>query len=237
MMSIPRLRRQRQIANDRRGSTVHAEADVGGTDMSITVTCTCGKSLLAEPAHFGRKAKCPGCGQIMTLPSPADPAPAAGDYRCSTCGRTHPLSDVYDDGGRIICKTCWAGGGSVPAAPVAAPVNPYAVPGYAPIGFGAPGFAPMGFAPAGFVPVGYLPQLPKGMAVASMVLGICSLALCHPVLTVPCALLAIIFGSVAKRRVSAGVGDGAPMATAGIVCGTILLVIWALVFAGIVSML
>ncbi len=43
--------------------------------MYRTMTCTCGKSLRIQPEQAGRKARCPGCGQICVLP----PRPAALD--------------------------------------------------------------------------------------------------------------------------------------------------------------
>ena len=41
-----------------------AEAD------KITVSCSCGKKLKAPASAVGRKAKCPGCGNVMTLTAP-----------------------------------------------------------------------------------------------------------------------------------------------------------------------
>ncbi len=62
----------------------------------------------------------------------------------------------------------------------------------------------------------------SGMAVASMVLGIISLALfCASYIAIPCAIVAIVLGVVARKRVLAGTGSGKGMATAGIICGVI----------------
>lgn len=48
--------------------------------MPITVICGCGKQLSAPDAAAGKKAKCPGCGQILLVPAAtglaAPPAPA-----------------------------------------------------------------------------------------------------------------------------------------------------------------
>ncbi len=79
---------------------------------------------------------------------------------------------------------------------------------------------------------GYQPQMPgapieepgKGMAVASMILGIISF-FCFAVIT---GILAVIFGAVAKSK-----GNRSGMATAGIVCGAIALALWLI---GIVMM-
>lgn len=40
--------------------------------MSIHVTCQCGRSLKTKDEYSGQRAKCPGCGATMVLPSIAD---------------------------------------------------------------------------------------------------------------------------------------------------------------------
>ena len=50
--------------------------------MPIRVTCTCGKSLNAPDTLAGKKAKCPGCGRVLSIPGAGAaaakaPAPAA----------------------------------------------------------------------------------------------------------------------------------------------------------------
>lgn len=37
--------------------------------MTISVTCPCGKQLRAKPEHAGKRAKCPGCGQVLMIPA------------------------------------------------------------------------------------------------------------------------------------------------------------------------
>lgn len=37
----------------------------------FSIACRCGRNLLAQTQHAGRKAKCPGCGSIHTIPTPA----------------------------------------------------------------------------------------------------------------------------------------------------------------------
>ena len=59
----------------------------------------------------------------------------------------------------------------------------------------------------------------KGLAIASMILGIISL-LCFPAIT---GTLGIIFGGIAKSK-----GCTSGMATAGIVCGVIGVALWLL---------
>lgn len=75
---------------------------------------------------------------------------------------------------------------------------------------------------------------PKGMAVASLVLGICSLAFC----IIPyigwctgfiCGVLAIIFGIIGRRSADRGEADGRGMATAGLICGIICISLFAIV--------
>lgn len=59
----------------------------------------------------------------------------------------------------------------------------------------------------------------KGLAIASMVLGIVSL-FCFAFI---CGTLGIVFGAVAKNK-----GYKGGMATAGIICGTIGIVLWVI---------
>jgi hypothetical protein len=61
----------------------------------------------------------------------------------------------------------------------------------------------------------------NGMAIAALVLGIVSLALfCVLYVSLPCGILAIVFGIVGRSRARAGASGGG-MATAGLVCGVI----------------
>ncbi len=82
-------------------------------------------------------------------------------------------------------------------------------------------------------PVGGAPQSEgKGMAIASMVLGIVSVALClYWFLSIPAGIVAIVLGVLARRK-----GVGAGMALAGIITGAVGfvfgLVIVVLSFAG-----
>ena len=64
------------------------------------------------------------------------------------------------------------------------------------------------------------PAIPgKGLAIASMVLGIVSF-FCFPVIT---GILAVVFGAISKSK-----GCRSGMATAGIVCGIIGVALWLL---------
>ena len=64
------------------------------------------------------------------------------------------------------------------------------------------------------------PRTP-GSATAALVLGICGLVLCFPLII--CAPLAIVFGNKAKREIDTSNGNltGSGLATAGIVLGWI----------------
>ena len=77
-----------------------------------------------------------------------------------------------------------------------------------------------------------------GMAIAAMVLGIVSLALsCVAYIGIPCAIIAIVLGFVARSKAAAGTGSGRGMATAGIVCGLISIVLVILFIAGVMALL
>lgn len=70
----------------------------------------------------------------------------------------------------------------------------------------------------------------KGLSIAAMVLGIVSVALCCIwYLSIPCAILAIIFGVIGKKR------DGKGMAIAGLVLGIVAIGLYVLAIAGIAS--
>ncbi len=67
-------------------------------------------------------------------------------------------------------------------------------------------------------PMGEAPQPQgKGVAIAALVLGIVSLALClYWFLSIPAGIVAIVLGVIARRR-----GVGAGMALAGIITGAL----------------
>jgi len=43
--------------------------------MPIQVSCNCGKTFAVKDEFAGRKAKCPGCGNVLTIPNGAVTAP------------------------------------------------------------------------------------------------------------------------------------------------------------------
>ncbi|WP_194201859.1 DUF4190 domain-containing protein [Glycomyces albidus] len=93
-----------------------------------------------------------------------------------------------------------------------APQLPPAAPGYPPP-YGAPG--------------PYGPQLPKGQAVASMVLGIvAAVFLCIPYaggfIALVCGIIAAILGGIAMKKANQGLAGGKGMAITGLVLGIIV---------------
>lgn len=84
---------------------------------------------------------------------------------------------------------------------------------------GAPVAAPAQAQPTYTAPAADAAMPGKGLAIASMILGIVSL-LCFPAIT---GTLGIILGGVAKSK-----GCTSGMATAGIVCGVIGVALWLL---------
>lgn len=71
----------------------------------------------------------------------------------------------------------------------------------------------------------------KGLSIAAMVLGIVSVVLfCVSYISIPCAILAIIFGIVGKKK------GGRGMAIAGLVLGIIAIGLYGLAVAGVASL-
>lgn len=70
----------------------------------------------------------------------------------------------------------------------------------------------------------------KGLSIASMILGIVSVVLCCVwYISVPCSVLAIIFGIIGKKK------GGRGMAIAGLVLGIIALALYVLAILGVAS--
>ncbi len=71
----------------------------------------------------------------------------------------------------------------------------------------------------------------KGLSIASMVLGIISVVLCcFAYISIPCAILAIIFGIVGMKKGGKGMG------IAGLVLGIIAIALYALAVVGVLSL-
>lgn len=66
-----------------------------------------------------------------------------------------------------------------------------------------------------------------GFSIASLVLGIVSLVfMCFWVISIPCSILALIFGILSIKK------PGKGMAIAGIITGAITLALWVFAFCG-----
>lgn len=72
----------------------------------------------------------------------------------------------------------------------------------------------------------------KGLSIAAMVLGIVAVVFCCVVyISIPCSILAIIFGIIGKKR------DGRGMAITGLVLGIVAIVLYILAIAGFASLI
>ena len=79
--------------------------------MTIEFSCThCGKALSTSDDKAGRKAKCPGCGEAVLVPSPmsddgyddtdlAELPGATVEITCPMCGAKNP-------GAAKACESC-----------------------------------------------------------------------------------------------------------------------------------
>ncbi len=78
--------------------------------MPIKVTCSCGKTLTAPDAAAGKRAKCPGCGQVITVPAPVQDAELVGAAAASDpYGIAEPVPAAASPGGgeqRQPCPEC-----------------------------------------------------------------------------------------------------------------------------------
>ena len=82
---------------------------------------------------------------------------------------------------------------------------------------------------------------PQGMAIASMVLGIVSVVLlCVPYIGIPAAIVGLILGIMARKKVAAGQAAGKGMATTGMILSIIalaLIIILLIVGASLLAVL
>lgn len=58
--------------------------------MSIAFTCKCGQKLEAEDEQAGLRAKCPKCGESMTIPSAE-----RKESKCPECGKPTKLNSAF----------------------------------------------------------------------------------------------------------------------------------------------
>ena len=91
----------------------------------------------------------------------------------------------------------------------------------------APPVAPAGNTYSGYVPT----KLPAGMAIASLVMGIVSILGALPLsfITIVVALVGLILGIIALRKVRKGTGGGKGMAIGGVVTSAIGFILSAVV--------
>jgi hypothetical protein len=86
-------------------------AQVGDT---ISVQCSCGKKLKAPSTAVGKKAKCPACGNVLTIeappPPPAEDDPLGAIYDLAAAEQAAASSNQVDDSPR--CPKCGASMGS-----------------------------------------------------------------------------------------------------------------------------
>src|SRR5882762_7508713 len=95
--------------------------------MTIRATCKCGKQVQTRDENAGKRMKCPGCGEVVTMPaaaaaatkptpaatkpalapgkpSPAEDKPATVSFSCD-CGKQ--LHAKAEQGGkRVKCPAC-----------------------------------------------------------------------------------------------------------------------------------
>ncbi len=86
------------------------------------------------------------------------------------------------------------------------------------------------------------PRSTSGLAIASMVLGIIS-CLCvlgltiGAIISMPCSILAMVFGFTARGQVKRGETTGGGMALAGIICGFVSIGLYAVILLGFVGLI
>lgn len=108
----------------------------------------------------------------------------------------------------------------------------YQQPGYQQPGYQQPGYQQPGYQASGYqTPVnpGFMPgqELPQGMAVTSMVLGIVSIPMlfcCY--IGVITGIAAIVFGAIGTNQAKKGEARGQGMAMAGLICGAVAVVLF-----------
>ncbi|MCP9944420.1 DUF4190 domain-containing protein [Streptomyces somaliensis] len=123
-----------------------------------------------------------------------------------------------------------------PGGPAQPAPGPYGYPAPPPAGgYGYPGSYP-GPHHGTYGGVGaWGPGPANGLGVASMVIGIISLVTCFLYgLGVVLGILALVFGVIGRKRAQRGEADNGAMATAGIVTGTIGIVLGVLVLGAII---
>ena len=134
--------------------------------MPIEVQCECGKRLRARDESAGRRARCPQCGRIVTLPGAAAPPPPPPPV----ASRDTAAHEAYEDGDGPADQYAIAStppAYSPPAYAPPAPSPPTGRPAYLPpISAVAP--AASSSRPAG---IGYRAAPPRTVAVLPLAAG------------------------------------------------------------------
>jgi Domain of unknown function (DUF4190) len=102
----------------------------------------------------------------------------------------------------------------------------HAQPGYPPPGYPPPGYPPPGYAPAGYPPPGY-----PGTAIRPTN----TMAILALVFAFVFAPAAIVLGVMARRQIRETGEQGDGLALAGIIVGSILTALFALMFIGLIA--
>ena len=75
-------------------------------------------------------------------------------------------------------------------------------------------------------------ELPKGLSIAAMVCGICSLAFCIPILnylTLPVGIVGLVLSIIAMKKCNRGEATGKGMAIAGLICSIVGIALWVVI--------
>lgn len=197
--------------------------------MTIEFSCPeCQKTLRTGDDKAGKTAKCPGCGNAITVPGSGGGSGGGEqfdyeDYGEEDYGDDYGADEFSDTGfpprsggsGKKACPMC---GEQIKAAAVRCRFcGEYLEDHHVST---------------------RSPRRDSSLAVISLVSGITGLVftLCCGCISIPGGLTGIITGIIALNRVKAGEADGKGMAIAGIVCGAITLLIFVLLIVFGVAM-
>jgi hypothetical protein len=82
--------------------------------MPILVSCPCGKKFRVADEHAGKRIKCAGCGDPVTVPAEEEEAPARAAplptlvrFECPECGKAMQAKSTFA-GERVDCPRCRA---------------------------------------------------------------------------------------------------------------------------------
>jgi ribosomal protein S27E len=95
---------------DRRGApAAAARPEPPASGGLIKVTCQCGQRFAVKSEHAGKKVKCRGCGEIVTVPlgSKTDSTASLIAVQCKQCGKRLSVSQKLA-GKTVKCSQCSA---------------------------------------------------------------------------------------------------------------------------------